>query len=192
MSSPETLEKCENSTIPVMPSSKQIWRKESIFTAAAKQCTDPVGNLERPSPQSKDDLGSAITSNDLRTPNRLIFRINGEFSFIAVEDIVRIDADGNYVNVRTIRLTFTLRHTMAGLCALLGPQELLRVHRSTLVNPRYVTAVKTSMGKTAIVLSDSTVVAVGGHYRQQVYTTLGLTNALRATSSIRPLVEHED
>jgi DNA-binding LytR/AlgR family response regulator len=70
---------------------------------------------------------------------RLVLKRDGEFHFVAPADVVRCEAQGDYVKVFTRTGTHLVRTTLARLGAQLDPSVFMRVHRSHLVNRDYVT-----------------------------------------------------
>ena len=65
---------------------------------------------------------------------RLLVPFEGRSVFVAVAEIVRLEADRNNVDLITRRGTFTLRTTLEALEERLDPQQFVRIHRSHIVN----------------------------------------------------------
>ena len=65
---------------------------------------------------------------------RLLIPNDGRSFFVNVEEIARLEADGNNVRVHCKRGVFTLRSTLEALEARLNPDQFARVHRSHLLN----------------------------------------------------------
>ena len=74
---------------------------------------------------------------------RIIFKSRGRILFLPVSDIRWISAEENYVRICTGTETHLLRETMTSMEQRLDPQLFLRVHRSAIVNLRYVKEVRT-------------------------------------------------
>jgi two-component system LytT family response regulator len=86
--------------------------------------------------------------------------------FLPVSDIRWIGAEGNYVRLSTATETHLLRETMAHLEERLDPRGFLRVHRSFIVNLKYVKEVRRETNGDSIVIMDSgQKVALGRSYR---------------------------
>lgn len=64
---------------------------------------------------------------------RLLVRADGGSSFIDIEAIISVEAERDYVRVRTTGRSFFFRSRIASLEARLSPYGFVRVHRSTLV-----------------------------------------------------------
>jgi two-component system LytT family response regulator len=111
--------------------------------------------------------GSAPTLN-LYT-NRIVFKSRGRILFLPVSDIRWIGAEGNYVRLCTALETHLLRETMAHLQDRLDPRGFLRVHRSFIVNLKYVKEVRRETnGDSVVILDNGQKVAMGRSYRSSL------------------------
>jgi len=98
--------------------------------------------------------------------NRIVFKSRGRILFLPVSDIRWIGAEGNYVRLSTATETHLLRETMAHLAERLDPRGFLRVHRSFIVNLKYVKEVRREADGDSVVIMDSgQKVALGRSYR---------------------------
>jgi two-component system, LytTR family, response regulator len=98
--------------------------------------------------------------------NRIIFKSRGRILFLPVSDIRWIGAEGNYVRLSTANETHLLRETMAHLEERLDPRGFLRVHRSFIVNLKYVKEVrKEATGDSVVIMDSGHKVALGRSYR---------------------------
>jgi hypothetical protein len=85
------------------------------------------------------------------------------------DQIVRIVAAGNYVEIHTGAGRYLLRATLASLSLRLAESKFARVHRSVLVNHRHVSSVKRDRkGEWVLQLVDGVVVRVGRRYREAI------------------------
>jgi two-component system, LytTR family, response regulator len=98
--------------------------------------------------------------------NRIVFKSRGRILFLPVSDIRWIGAEGNYVRLSTATETHLLRETMAHLEERLDPRGFVRVHRSFIVNLKYVKEVRREGNGDSVVIMDSgNKVALGRSYR---------------------------
>lgn len=74
---------------------------------------------------------------------RLVFKSRGRILFLSVSDVRWIGAEENYVRICTANENHLLRETMASMEQKLDPRSFLRVHRSAIVNLKYVREVRT-------------------------------------------------
>jgi len=116
-------------------------------------------------PEAPRGNGAAPVANSLYT-NRIIFKSRGRILFLPVSDIRWIGAEGNYVRLCTSNEMHLLRETMAHLEERLDPRGFLRVHRSFIVNLKYVKEVrKEAAGDSVVVMDSGHKVALGRSYR---------------------------
>ncbi|MGA3100756.1 MAG: LytTR family DNA-binding domain-containing protein [Terracidiphilus sp.] len=115
-------------------------------------------------PNASSGNGTASVLN-LYT-NRIVFKSRGRILFLPVSDIRWIGAEGNYVRLCTAMETHLLRETMAHLQDRLDPRGFLRVHRSFIVNLKYVKEVRRETnGDSVVILDNGQKVAMGRSYR---------------------------
>lgn len=76
-------------------------------------------------------------------PEKITVKDGNDIQFIPVTDIAWVDAAGDYMCIHADGKTHIMRITMKQLEAMLNPLVFLRVHRSTIVNNRYVTGAQT-------------------------------------------------
>lgn len=101
--------------------------------------------------------------------NRIIFKSRGRILFLPVSDIRWIGAEGNYVRLCTANENHLLRETMAHLQERLDPRGFLRVHRSFIVNLKYVKEVRREPdGDSVVILDTGQKVAMGRSYRSSL------------------------
>lgn len=87
--------------------------------------------------QYSDDVRSEETT-PAQYLGRIIFKSRGRLLFLPVSNICWIGAEENYVRVSTGSESHLLRETMTAMERRLDPKLFLRVHRSAIVNLRYV------------------------------------------------------
>jgi len=105
--------------------------------------------------------------------NRIIFKSRGRILFLPVSDIRWIGAEGNYVRLSTGTETHLLRETMAHLAERLDPRGFLRVHRSFIVNLKYVKEVRRETdGDSVVIMESGHKVALGRSYRASLHEQL--------------------
>lgn len=75
-------------------------------------------------------------------PQRLLIRDGGRIVPVALAEIVRLEADGDYVAVRTATKRHLVNLPLSKLEARLDAAKFLRVHRSHIVNLEFVEALE--------------------------------------------------
>lgn len=95
---------------------------------------------------------------------------------LPIAQIEWIEAARDYVLFHTSTRSYIHRISMAALEQLLGPEQLMRVHRSTFIRPALVNGVqRLGKGLIALEMQDGAVVQVGPSYVKAVLDRLGLT-----------------
>lgn len=107
-----------------------------------------------------------ITRIAVKSVNRIVV--------VQVTDIVRIEAEDNYVRLWADR-PYLHKETLTGLIARLGPAMFLRVHRSHAVNIGAVRELRPlPHGEYLIILANGTEITSGRSYRAQIQDAFGL------------------
>ena len=107
---------------------------------------------------------------------RIIFKSRGRILFLPVSDIRWIGAEENYVRICTGTETHLLRETMSSMEQRLDPELFLRVHRSAIVNLRYVKEVRTEpRGDFMVHLVNGQKLAMSRSYHARISDLLGRT-----------------
>lgn len=105
---------------------------------------------------------------------RIAVRSLGRIVIVPVHEIVRLEAEDNYVRIWAGR-PYLHKETLTGLCARLDPTEFLRVHRSHAVNLRLVRELHPQLhGEFRIVLANGTEITSGRSYRHAIQRAFGL------------------
>ena len=109
---------------------------------------------------------------------RIAVRSLARIVIVPVQDIVRLEAEDNYVRIWADR-AYLHKETLTGLVARLDPNEFLRVHRSHAVNLRLVRELHPLLhGEFRIVLSNGTEITSGRSYRQPIQRAFGLNRGI--------------
>lgn len=88
---------------------------------------------------------------------------------LELDDVLYIEANGNYVNLKTLSKTHLYRSTMSTLSDQLDSADFLRIHRSTIVNRRYIQkCTYVSNNEYEFVMKDGKKLHSGRSYRQEI------------------------
>ncbi len=103
--------------------------------AALRYAREQVGSsARRPQPDPASPVATPV--------NRIVFKSRGRILFLPVHEIRWIRAEENYVRICTGTENYLLRETMTNIENKLDPQLFLRVHRSAIVNLRFIKEVR--------------------------------------------------
>lgn len=102
--------------------------------------------------------------------DRLVFKDRGRIIFLRATEIEWVEAEGNYVRIHAGRESHLLRETISNLEASLNPEIFLRIHRSTIVNVRYVKEMQawSTEGESVVIMRDGTQLTLSRGYRSKI------------------------
>lgn len=104
---------------------------------------------------------------------RIVFKSRGRILFLPVEEIRWVTAEENYVRICVGTESHLLRETMVHLEARLDPEIFLRVHRSSIVNLRFVKEVASdSDGESTVILIGGEKIAMSRGYKSRIQKLL--------------------
>jgi two-component system LytT family response regulator len=104
---------------------------------------------------------------------RLLVKSGGRVSFVEVDSIDWVEAEGNYVRLYAGDQVHLMRETMNGLIEKIGPQKFFRIHRSRIVNVNRVKELLIAGGGDyQVVLMDGTKLGLSRLYRDALQEQL--------------------
>jgi len=104
---------------------------------------------------------------------RLLVKSGGRVSFVDVDAIDWVEAEGNYVRIHAGDQVYLMRETMSGLIDKIGPQRFFRIHRSRIVNIKRVKELLIAGGGDyQVVLVDGTKLGLSRLYRDALQEQL--------------------
>jgi hypothetical protein len=116
---------------------------------------------------TKPEAGAPVES--LERPQRFLVRKLGKEFLVAVDDIERMEALGNYVNLHVRGHAYPLRSTMSAIEAKLDLRKFVRTHRSHIVNLDFLVEIHTfDSGDASLILRDGTSVPCSRSYRSSL------------------------
>lgn len=99
--------------------------------------------------------------------SRILIRAVGKVSFVAVESIHWIEADGNYVRLHTAQGRHLVRETLSRLARELDPARFARVHRGAIVALEHVRELERSpTGDHALILDSGVRLTLSRSHRE--------------------------
>jgi two-component system LytT family response regulator len=101
---------------------------------------------------------------------RIVLKADGALHFVRAEEVVWLEAQGDFVKVQTIAgKPQMVRDTLQALEAKLDPKQFLRIHRSYVVNLEHVRRVESALyGDYAVYMSDGTKLRLSRNYRTKL------------------------
>ena len=108
---------------------------------------------------------------------RIAVRSVDRIVIVPVEEIVRLEAEDNYVRIWADR-PYLQKESLTRLVARLDPASFLRIHRSHAVNVERVRELRPLQhGEYRILLANGTELVSGRSYRQHIQEAFGLGHA---------------
>ena len=112
------------------------------------------------------------------TTERLLVKAGGRVSFVDIESIDWVEAEGNYVRIHAGSQVHLMRETMNALIARIGDRRFFRIHRSRIVNiARVKELIIAGGGDYQVLLWDGTRLGLSRLYRDALQAQLGRNSA---------------
>lgn len=110
-----------------------------------------------------------VKSNSKKPLTRVLIKTGGKERFLKLDDIERLEAAGNYVNIHAQGSRYFLRATLAQLEEKLPDDKFVRVHRSNLVNLDHIKEIiPTPSGDARIVMESGDHIGMSRRYRDRL------------------------
>ena len=110
------------------------------------------------------NANTKLNESVIKSPSlgkNIFIKTNSHIVKIFTDEILWIEALGNYVNINTERGKHTIHTTMKALVQKLSEDNFVRVHRSFIVNIEHVSAIQGN-----IVVVKTKIVPIGKTYRK--------------------------
>jgi DNA-binding LytR/AlgR family response regulator len=115
----------------------------SLWTRSGERGPSIPFHTVRDSSSSSPKVSPADYSKDL-TQGRIAITSRRKIVFVNLADVVAVEARCNYVALRTLSGAHSLRQPIAAVAKNFEQYGFIRIHRSTIVNGRFVEEVQTS------------------------------------------------
>lgn len=130
--------------------------------------------LQARDPRYPIDVGPGQPKRAARALSRIAVKSVNRIVIVQVTDIVRIEAEDNYVRLWADR-PYLHKETLSGLMNRLDPTMFLRVHRSHAVNISAVRELRPMLhGEYLIMLANGTAITSGRSFRSAIQDAFGL------------------
>jgi len=110
--------------------------KKRLFDAVDKALTKTKGHLLESS--TVDNIISSIHESDHQFLDRIAVKDKSDIHLIAVEDVIYIGAQDDYISIKTKKRSFLKNARLKFFEENLDPKKFVRVHRSYIVNTGYI------------------------------------------------------
>jgi two-component system LytT family response regulator len=106
--------------------------------------------------------------NKATFPDRILVQTSKKLIIIAVKDIIRIEAFGDYSKIFTLENSFLSNFGISVLETKFNPKTFLRVHRSSIININFVNQVVKNLTAFDIIMNNNDTVRVSRGYLENV------------------------
>lgn len=119
-------------------------------------------------------MGFKLQESELINKNRLVIKTDGRFLFLDQNEILWVEAEGNYVQIHTNQNSLTVRSGISTLGKELA-SNFIRISRSAIVNLNHVREIRPSMrGNHKVIMTDGTQLTMTHGYRDKVNDLIGI------------------
>ncbi|SRX74515.1 LytR/AlgR family response regulator transcription factor [Aequorivita antarctica] len=113
--------------------------------------------------------------NNTTSKSKLPIKIGNTVSFIAYSEIQYILASGSYVEICTLDKKHVLRDSLQNIMDEMESKQMLRIHRSTIINTNFLDKViHSNFGEIDVKMKDGSLFRVSKSYRKEFQKSLGL------------------
>lgn len=145
-------------------------RFEQAFKRAAEQIQN--GRSKAVGEQILSLLSESNSSNEF--VERFIVKADGRVFFLKAEEVVWIEAEGNYVMLHTAQKKHLFREAISNLEQKLNPHKFRRIGRSAIVNLDFVRELQPWFrGDHKVILQNGTELKLSQRYRQNLSRYFG-------------------
>lgn len=144
--------------------------KDSI-SEKSRQLTTLLNEIAMSAPvKSQPDNNSLLQENN---DERIVVRSSGHIHFIRPDEIIWVQADGDYIHLHTPNRSHLIRETMRNMENRLTPHGFQRIHRSVIVRVEQITEMITSeQGDYEVVLQTGQRLKMSRQYRETLFKLL--------------------
>lgn len=117
---------------------------------------------QRPPPMSARPAGADASG-------RIVLKADGALHLVKAQDVIWIEAQGDFVKVQTLTKPQLVRETLQSIAQKMDPAKFLRIHRSFVVNLDHVRRVETALyGDYSVYMSDGSKLRLSRGYRAKL------------------------
>lgn len=144
------------------------------FAQAVARVMDPrTTNLQKIQPLAESLMtmpgrGTADRATADHYPEKILVQTGNRLVTVAVADILRIEAEGDYATLVTAKGHHLSNYGITALESRLDPRQFIRVHRSDIVNLHYIREIQKYPSSYDVILQNGDVVRVSRSYMEKI------------------------
>ncbi len=125
-------------------------------------------------------MGFKLQESESFNQKRLVIKTDGRFLFLDQNEILWLEADGNYVQIHTNQNPVLMRCGISTLANELAP-NFIRISRSTIVNLNHVREMRPWMrGNYQVVMTDGSQLTLTHGFRDRFNDLIGIPLGIRS------------
>lgn len=160
-------------TKPIEPGRFGTAMEKARLTATSHLQADRIAELQ----ETVISLKRAFNQQS-KWASELWVKVRGEHLRIEPENIIRFQAERDYVRIYTLNANYLYQESLASLQLRLDPIDFIRIHRSTIVRRNNIVRIKQApFASLIVILSDGTETRVGRTYVSAIRMNLSRENA---------------
>lgn len=118
-------------------------------------------------------LMKEFQQSDSSYHNHFVIKDRGRELTIDLDDVIYMEANGNYINFCTATNTHLYRATMNTIAVQLNPDDFIRIHRSFILNKRYINQCQyLNNNEYEFLLKNGTKLVSGRSYKEEIVAYL--------------------
>jgi two-component system, LytTR family, response regulator len=139
------------------------YTKIRFAQAVNKILAGPSKNME-----SIKSLSDHLQAGYTAYPEKVLVENGNRMISLSINDITRIEADGDYTRIHTGQKFYISSYSMSTLEQKLNPAVFMRIHRSTIINVNSIKEVYRDANGYYVLLQDATTYKVGRSYTEAI------------------------
>ena len=109
-------------------------------------------------------------------PPRIAVKLGSSIQFLHPDDLLWVEAEGDYVNVHTTARSHLVRETMVAMEKRLEPYGFQRIHRSAIVNLSSISKlISADTGEYEVLMSNGLTLKIGRNYREALFSRMKIS-----------------
>jgi two-component system, LytTR family, response regulator len=125
-------------------------------------------------------LGFKLQESESISKSRLVIKTNGRFLFLDQDEILWLEAEGNYVQIHTNENSHTVRTGISALEKELA-SNFIRISRSAIVNLNHVREIRPLLrGTFQVIMMDGSQLTLTHSYRDKLNDLIGIPLGLHS------------
>jgi two-component system LytT family response regulator len=150
--------------------------RDDRFQAALARAKDHVRRVHSTRMQRRAAALGAAHAPERGRPDagaRLVFKVGSEFVFLNPDELIWIEAQGNFVKLGVVGQTLLAREALQSVEERLDSGQFVRVHRSFLLNTRHIRRIVPVLyGDYRVLMSDGAKIRLSRSYRERLKALL--------------------